>query len=110
MDALEFLRSRADAEFDGVLHDPPYSFRQASECYKGNGKDKLRAIVTRQDYWSQIKNEVARVIKPRGYAICFGWNSNGIGKRRGFKLERVVILAHGGSQHDTLITVERKIG
>ena len=37
-DALEFLRGLPDAEFVGAIYDPPYSFRQAAECYKGFGE------------------------------------------------------------------------
>ena len=108
LDALEFLKSRGEDEFDGILYDPPYSFRQASECYKGNGKENFTATVTSQKYWADCKNEAARIVKHGGFAICFGWNTNGLGYNRGFQLESVRILAHGGSQNDTLITIERK--
>jgi 16S rRNA G966 N2-methylase RsmD len=37
MDALDFLKTRKDKEFDGVLIDPPYSLRQVSEHYKKAG-------------------------------------------------------------------------
>lgn len=108
MDALEFLMSRKDGEFDGALFDPPYSFRQASECYKGNGKEKHTATVTSQKYWADCKNELARIVKHGGVVIGFGWNSNGLGFNRGFQLESVRLLAHGGSQNDTIITIEQK--
>jgi hypothetical protein len=48
------------------------------------------------------------MLKPKGIAICFGWNTSGFGKSRGFVLERILLLAHGGAHNDTMITVERK--
>lgn len=108
-DALEFLSEYEDSYFMGALYDPPYSFRQASECYKSNGKDKLTATVTSKKYWKDVKDEIARIVCPGGKVISFGWNTNGMGKGRGFELQRVLIVPHGGSMNDTLVTVEIKI-
>ena len=105
LDALEFLQQQNEAE--GVLYDPPYSFRQASECYKKVGREAF--IVTRMDYWSKCKNEITRICKPDGIVISFGWNSNGMGKNRGFEILEILIVPHGGDKHDTIVTVERKI-
>lgn len=107
-DALQFLRSQPEHHFEGVLFDPPYSFRQGSELYKSVGRDRLTASVTSKKYWSEAKNEIARIIKPGGKVICFGWNSMGLGINRGFQMSRILIVPHGGSMNDTLITVERK--
>jgi len=108
MDALDFLKSIKNNSLDGVLYDPPYSPRQASECYKSVGLDKFTNNVTRCDYWSKCKNEIARILKTNGKAICFGWNSMGIGKTRGFKMTEVLLIPHGGSINDTIVTVEYK--
>lgn len=108
MDALEFLRQFEDEEFDGALFDPPYSSVQASECYKGHGRERLTATVTNQTYWSQCKDEAARIVKVNGKAVSFGWTSMGMGKGRGFKLVRVLLVAHGGGVNDTIYTVEVK--
>ena len=59
-------------------------------------------------YWADCKNEIARIIKPGGKAICFGWNSMGLGKNRGFKMERILLVPYGGSKNDTIVTVEKK--
>ena len=108
MDALEFLKMMPDNEFSGALFDPPYSFRQASECYKSFGKEKLTATVTSKKYWADCKNEIARIIKPGGKVICWGWNSMGLGLNRGFEMKRVLIVPHGGTMNDTICTVEIK--
>ena len=109
LDALDFLRTRDIAEFDGGFFDPVYSKRQASECYKQFGLAECASRVTRADYWSSCKDELARIIKPGGLSICFGWDSNGLGKGRGFELLEILLVAHGGLHYDTIVTVERKV-
>lgn len=106
MDAIDFLRTFADGSVDGVLYDPPYSQRQVKECYDGvQGGLKWDGRMT---FWSKTKEEVARIVKPGGKVICFGWNSMGIGKNRGFEMTRVLLVPHGGSRNDTICTVEVK--
>lgn len=34
----------------------------------------------------------------------------GLGKTRGFEMQRILLVPHGGSKNDTLVTVEVKIG
>jgi len=111
MDALQFLKQIKTNSAIGVLYDPPYSFTQAKECYDSFGKDLFLDhdfSPTKMDYWAACKNEIARILKVDGICICFGWNSNGIGKNRGFEMLEVLIIAHGGSKNDTLVTVEKK--
>lgn len=111
MDALEFLRQQPDNSANGVLFDPPYSFTQAKECYDSFGKDLFVAhnkIPNKMDYWASCKKEIARITKTGGLVVCFGWNSNGIGHNRGFEMLEVMLLPHGGSKNDTIVTVERK--
>lgn len=108
MDALNFLRMFPDNSVDGVLYDPPYSARQVRECYDGiQGGLKWDGRTT---FWSESKNEVARIVKPGGKVICFGWNSMGLGAKRGFTMNRILIVPHGGSRNDTICTVEVKNG
>jgi hypothetical protein len=89
-----------------VLFDPPYSLRQLKECYAGVGKSLTQQDT--QSYFTLIKNEIARVLKVGGYCISFGWNSNGIGIKRGFEIVEILLVAHGGNHNDTITTVERK--
>lgn len=53
-------------------------------------------------------DEIARIVKKGGECISCGWNTNGVGKKRGFEIQEILDLAHGGSHNDTLITVEQK--
>lgn len=107
MEALEFLKQFPDNYFDGVLFDPPYSPRQVKECYENIGLN-VTSEQTKQSFYSKIKNEIARVTKPGGKVICFGWNSMGIGKNRGFEMTRILLVPHGGAKNDTICTVEIK--
>jgi len=104
-DALEWLKIWDDNQFDGILFDPPYSPRQVMECYKGFGMEKYN---TKMNFWSDCKNEIDRVVKPGGYVLCFGWNTMGMGKNRGYEMEHILLVPHGGNKNDTICTAERK--
>jgi hypothetical protein len=106
LDALEFLRMQGEG-VKGVLYDPPYSITQARQMYDDFGGDKFDP--SSMQYWGDCKKEIARIVRMGGMAICCGWNSNGVGKNRGFKMLEVLMVAHGGSKNDTLVTVERKV-
>ena len=107
-DALAWLQGKKEESYDGILYDPPYSFRQLTECYKGIGRE-VTGDMTRMDYFSKCKDEIARIIKSGGRVICFGWNSMGLGKNRGFEMTRILLVPHGGSRNDTIVTVEIKL-
>lgn len=109
LDALEFLKGIETGSADLVLYDPPYSITQASSLYKSYGKKKLEINVANMKYWKNIKDEIARILKNNGRVISCGWNTNGLGKGRGFKMTNILIVSHGGSKNDTLVTLEYKV-
>ena len=109
LDALQFLKMFESEKYDFVIYDPPFSYRQASEAYNSFGKEKLEMSVTNHKYWSCVKNEISRVLKPNGICMCCGWNTNGLGKSRGFKMDEILICSHGAGKNDTLVTIEHKI-
>lgn len=90
----------------GVLWDPPYSPPQVKECYDSVGMDTPNKDVQSLAY---VKRALAPRIRIGGLAICCGWNSQGFGKALGFELLEVLLVAHGGSHNDTIVTVERKV-
>ena len=106
-DALDFLKRFGDESVDTVLYDPPYSPRQVAESYK-----KFDMTVdyqtTSAKYWSDHKKEIGRIVKHGGHVITCGWNSGGIGKKYGFEIVEVLMVAHGGWHNDTIVTVEVK--
>lgn len=107
LDAFDFLKMFDNNSIDVVLYDSPYSTRQVSESYKNIGKE-VTALDTSANWRKKHLDEIQRILKPNGIAICFGWNTNGVGKTRGFEMVEVLIVAHGGSHNDTLCTVEIK--
>lgn len=107
-DALEFLKCHRDGEVDCVLFDPPYSPRQVSDCYKAVGV-KVDNLMTSAKFWCDMRNEIARIVPVGGKVISFGWNSAGMGLKRGFKIIRIMMVAHGGQHNDTIVTVEEKV-
>ncbi len=95
-------------KYDGILFDPPYSFRQISEHYKSIGQ-KATQKDTSMAFYEKVKSALCEKVKKGGYVISFGWNSNGFGKRRGYEIIEIMLVAHGGSKNDTVVTVERKL-
>jgi hypothetical protein len=108
LDAIDFLKIWKKSSIDTVLFDPPYSPRQVSECYKNLGKT-VNMQTTQSSFWGNMKNEISRITKLDSKVITFGWNSGGIGKRNGFEIIEILLVAHGGWHNDTIVTVERKI-
>ncbi len=100
-DASEHLKGAEPCMYG--LFDPPYSPRQLKECYKGKGEYDTKAST-----WSNWKDALADKILPGGKVISFGWNSGGLGMKRGFKITKILLVPHGGQHNDTICTVEVK--
>ena len=108
MDALDFLKTFEDNSVGIVYYDPPFSPRQLSECYKKLGKS-VNMQTTQSSFWGNLKKEISRIVQPNGWVLSFGWNSGGIGKTNGFKIEEVLLVPHGGAHNDTICISEQKI-
>ena len=108
LEATDFLKQLSSDSADMVLYDPPFSPRQLSECYKAFGLS-VNMKTTQASYWSNQKGEIGRIVKSGGYVITCGWNSGGIGKKYGFEVVEILLVAHGGWHNDTIITVDKKL-
>jgi hypothetical protein len=109
MDALTFLKSEVVSACDlCIFFDPPYSPRQISESYKNVGI-KVNFKTTQSKWYADIKDEIARLVPKGKLVISASWNSNGIGMSRGFNIEEILIVPHGGWHNDSIVTVERKV-
>jgi hypothetical protein len=108
LDALDFLKLWEENSVDLVFFDSPFSPRQVVEIYRKFDKT-VNMQTTQSSFWSKLKDEITRITKPNGIVISCGWNSNGIGKKRGFKIEEILLVAHGGMHSDTIVMAERKI-
>lgn len=107
MEAVEFCR-KLEGVYDGVLIDPPYSYRQISEHYRGQGV-KATYKDTSYNFYGRVYKALATKIRDGGLAITFGWNSNGFGKINGYEIVEILLVAHGLHHNDTIVTVERKV-
>lgn len=101
MDAYEFVLMAKEKNmlFDTVIFDPPYNLRKSREKYFGIYTSQLR----------KIKTELPSIINENGLVICYGYDTTGMGKQRGFELISVCVVNHSGDHNDTLCTIERKI-
>lgn len=106
--AHEFLQKMRDdiKEFDGCLFDPPYSIHQVKVAYDSFGlslKDNITGGFPKE------KDLISQLVRPGGIVISFGWNTVGMGKKRGFEAVEYLAISHGGNRNDTLVTVERRL-
>ena len=99
MDALELVREWDAELFDTILLDPPYSFRKSMEMYEGK----------KMSPFNQLKDALLPILRPRGIVVTFGYHSVVMGKIRGFEVEHICLMSHGGAIHDTIATVERRL-
>lgn len=111
MEAIAFLKMLEHDRVspDITLFDPPYSPRQIQECYNGIGRVVTQRDTQKSAAWAEERDVISRILKPGGVVLSFGWNSNGMGKGRGFEIEEILLVAHGASHNDTICLAERKI-
>lgn len=98
-DAVDVLESFINdgKTFDMAIVDPPFTEFQRLRTYR----NKKRSNIT------VIKDQIKELGVNR--VITCGFNSNGMGKSRGFKKERLIIVATGGNHNDFLILEESRI-
>lgn len=106
LEAMDFCQ-QLDGQYEGILFDPPYSFTQVKKHYQVLGMPVTKGS-TSMAFYSRVKDEMCLKIKDGGYAISFGWNTNGFGRARGFKIVEIMAVAHGGHRNDTIVVVEKK--
>lgn len=112
MDAIEFLEMYAvGGELaDLVILDMPYSPRQISECYQEIGKKVTMADTQSAKLYKAVRDAVLPIVKPDGVVLSFGWNTVGMGKKRGFEIVEIMLCCHGGAHNDTICIAEKRIG
>lgn len=110
LDALEFLEGLAEQKVnaDLVIFDPPYSPRQLAECYKQIGR-KATMQDTQAKSWSDWKNAIANITDKNSIVLSFGWNTVGMGAKRGFEIAEILMVCHGGQHNDTICMAETRL-
>ena len=109
-EASEFLASlvNQNVKADLVIFDPPYSLEQCSRSYKGVGRKVTMRDTQIFGRWTSHKNLVNRLLTPDGVFLYFGWNSNGMGKKRGFEITELLLVSHGSAHNDTICIAEKR--
>lgn len=112
MDAEDFclMLAAQGVVADSAIFDPPYSPRQISECYQSVGREVGTKGTQNAALYRRVRDALDRLIRPGGVVLNFGWNTNGMGKGRGYAPFDVLIVQHGGGHNDTLCMAERKGG
>lgn len=110
MDAVAFcdLMLERGVVADAVLFDPPYSPRQISEVYAQIGRAATTEDTQNAALYSRVKDRLARLLRPGGVALSFGWNSIGFGRTRECATVEILLCCHGGAHNDTICVVERR--
>jgi len=88
------------------IFDPPYSPTQITECYGSFGKAATREDTQNARLYSRVRDALASLICVGGIVLSFGWNSAGMGRRRGFEPLETMLVNHGGAHNDTICLAE----
>lgn len=117
LDALVFLNFFVKQQteisnpvpIDLVILDMPRTARQISECYKALGIPVTQQTTQIGTFYKEIRNTADKLLKPNGVVLSFGWNSVGMGIKRGYEIEEIMLCCHSRSHYDTICMAERKI-
>lgn len=96
IDAYYFVKKRKN-KFDTIILDPPYAYRKSMEMYNGHKASKF----------NQLKDLLHKILNKEGIIITFGYHSVSMGKGRGFKQVKLLLMSHGGAIHDTIAVIEK---
>lgn len=109
VDAEAFLLDIAGDKFDLMLFDPPYSPRQISECYQSIGKAVGMKETQSAVLYQRVRNAALPILSENAIVLSFGWNTVGMGKKRGFEIIEIMLVCHGGAHNDTICLAEKRL-
>ena len=109
LDAEEFLLGLLDKQVraDLVIFDPPYSPRQIAECYQMVGRKVSTEETQNAALYGRVRKAIVPLLAEDAVILSFGWNSCGMGK--GYTMEEIMLVAHGGGHNDTICIAERRV-
>lgn len=107
LDALEFLQICPSNTFDLVLFDPPFSQVQAERKYSDKDtpaaeKKIITNVYTMPSYVPDCMKEIQRILKPGGWFLKFGYNTNS--SHSDFELKRIWDVHFAGNKNDVLVS------
>jgi len=79
-------------KYDLIVSDPPYSASRNVMLYKNQ---KYHEITLFRYYYHQL-------LEDNGIVLEFGFNSNGISEKKGYRKVKLLIVAVGGNHNDFL--------
>ena len=59
--------------------------------------------------WTKELDALNALMEMDGVVLSFGWNSRGMGMKRGYRRERIRLICHGPGHSDTICVVDRKV-
>lgn len=112
LDAVDFLdlMNLGGVVADLGIMDPPYSPRQISECYKQVGRKVGMKETQSACLYKAARDAMDPLIPVGGIVLHFGWNTVGMGRKRGYEQIEILMVCHGGAHNDTICLAERKVG
>jgi hypothetical protein len=110
LDSIDFLQMLVDKQIkvDLVIFDPPFSPRQIKECYDEIGL-KMEKMDAFRTHWKPERDLIDKLLINNGIVLSCGWNSIGMGNKRFYKIEEILLVCHGPGHNDTICIAERKI-
>jgi len=110
LDVYDFLNMLLSKEVkaDLIIFDPPFSPRQIKECYDDIGQ-KMGSMDAFRTHWKPERDLIDKLLKIGGVVLSFGWNSIGMGAKRAYRQEEILLVCHGPGHNDTICLAERKL-
>jgi hypothetical protein len=105
--ADDFLKAQDVMNF--VLFDPPYTIRKVKELYQSVGLEFMKYESQNSIRWTTERNIIAAKQNAGDTVMSLGYSSVCMGKKRGYEILEIGIIAHGPAHSDTLVTIERKL-
>ena len=111
LDAREFLNLMAAKNItaDLLIVDPPWTCRQISECYKGFGMPVTKETTQIGKLYKEVRNAAMPLLADDAVVLSFGYNSNRMGKKRGFEIVEIMLVNQGGPHQDIICLAERRL-
>lgn len=94
---------------DLVIMDPPYNLSQLKQCYQDVGREFAQWDAQYGASWIEERDIIKEILTNDGVVLTFGWNTNGMGKARGFEIVEIMLVSHGGQHNDTICIAEKRI-
>lgn len=111
MDAVSYLEflAKQGVQADLLILDMPYSARQISECYKELGIKVTQQHTQSGSFYKNVRDAAMPILTKDATVLSFGWNSVGMGVKRGFEIQEIMLLSHGGPHNDTICMAEKRV-